>query len=107
MVGAFFHGGAIFHANSMKFCPPPYYMNIHGGGIFSRGGAFFHATELNTLGHKTYPFGRELLVCTIRKYVLAEFVLHRTLYYRLILVQRNEYVLTEFYCIRFTIVLFN
>ena len=35
MVGAFFHGGAIFHANSMKFCPPPYYMNIHGGGIFS------------------------------------------------------------------------
>ena len=27
--------GAFFHANSMKFCPPPYYMNIHGGGIFS------------------------------------------------------------------------
>ena len=36
MVGAFFHGGGtIFHANSMKFCPPPYYMNIHDGGIFS------------------------------------------------------------------------
>ena len=38
MVGAFFYGGAIFHANSIKFCPPPYYMNIHGGGIFSWGG---------------------------------------------------------------------
>ena len=35
MVGPFFHGGAIFHANSMKFFPPPYYMNIHGGDIFS------------------------------------------------------------------------
>ena len=47
MVGAFFYGGAIFHANSIKFCPPPYYMNIHGGGIFLRGGGHFFMQQVN------------------------------------------------------------